>query len=535
MQPPTSARAHGGVRGADLSRSSLLFGGPFGRVFRAVPPADYGHTDAASLKNLDLLAEAMLSSPDDADPKDGPDNEESGIPAAFTYLGQFIDHDLTFDPASSLQKQNDPDALEDYRTPQFDLDNLYGRGPDDQPYMYDVHGRSFVLGKHLNGAEKNPEAQDLQRNSQDPARAMIGDPRNDENVIVSQLQGLWQRFHNKLAAHHPEWSFPKVQQEVRFHYQWILIHDFLPTIVSPEAFRSVLPLDEHNNPIIDIHNLKFFHFKNFAFMPLEFSAAAYRYGHSMIRPGYRLNDGLDQPLAIFDDRRKPAPDGKPRADLRGFKAPHDDWAIDWRRFIDLEELDYGFIDPESDEERNVNKTRLQLAYRIDTSIVNPLGHLPKSIAFDPNMLAKRNLERGFRMRLPNGQSIARAMGLKPLDDSEIIIGKFDTGDPKDIKFKSITEIGDRGAFVCNCPLWTYVLAETVLTTREVLTKQGPQKIPTRQLGPVGGRIVAETFIGLLLADSSSYVSLDPLWRPAPPIARHDGTFGLREMIKYVLA
>ncbi len=111
MKPPKTNRPHGGARGANLSRSSLLFGGPFGRIFRAVPPADFGPDDATSLKNLDALAAAMTSPADPQDPKDGPDNEESGIPAAYTYFGQFIDHDLTFDPASSLQKQNDPDAL----------------------------------------------------------------------------------------------------------------------------------------------------------------------------------------------------------------------------------------------------------------------------------------------------------------------------------------------------------------------------------------------------------------------------------------
>src|SRR6201999_1599371 len=119
---------------------------------------------------------AMVS--DEALPKDGPDGEESGIPAAYTYLGQFIDHDLTFDPASSLQRQNDPDALVDFRTPRFDLDNVYGRGPDDQPYLYE-NGRTFLLGRALTGAAANPGARDLPRSSvADPLmrRAIIGDP-----------------------------------------------------------------------------------------------------------------------------------------------------------------------------------------------------------------------------------------------------------------------------------------------------------------------------------------------------------------------
>src|SRR5690349_17605007 len=117
-------------------------------MFRALPPADFGKDDAASLKALKALAAGMLAPPDPV--KNGPDAEESGIPAAFTYFGQFIDHDLTFDPASSLQKQNDPNALVDYRTPRFDLDSVYGRGPNDQPYLY-ADGRTFLLGSPLTG------------------------------------------------------------------------------------------------------------------------------------------------------------------------------------------------------------------------------------------------------------------------------------------------------------------------------------------------------------------------------------------------
>src|ERR1700704_4444543 len=170
MHTPKINRPHGGVRGANLSRSSLLFDGPFGRIFRAVPPADFGVDEKTTLANLGVLAQKMTADLDD--PKDGPDAEESGIPSAYTYFGQFIDHDLTFDPASSLQKQNDIDALVDYRTPQFDLDNVYGRGADDQPYLYNTDGRTFVLGNPLTGApEVNQRAKDLQRNAQTPARA----------------------------------------------------------------------------------------------------------------------------------------------------------------------------------------------------------------------------------------------------------------------------------------------------------------------------------------------------------------------------
>ncbi|MCS3728492.1 peroxidase family protein [Bradyrhizobium betae] len=499
-------RPHGvGVRGSTLSRSSLLFEGPFGRMFRALPPADFGADDAASVAALTKLGQAMIADPDPI--KDGEDDEESGLPAAYTYFGQFIDHDLTFDPASSLQRQNDPDALQDYRTPKFDLDNVYGRGPDDQPYLYE-DGRSFILGLDLTGAAANPRARDLPRSQPKTTnareRAIIGDPRNDENVIISQFQGLMHRFHNKLAADSPGASFADVQREVRFHYQWAVLHDFLPAIVSADVLHDILPTSMGAG--LFEPNLKFYKPRNETFMPLEFSAAAYRFGHSMVRPGYRLSETIP-PLAIFETN--------PNKALTGFRKFPSNWAIDWNLFMDLEPRDAA------------NTTRTQLAYKIDTSLVNPLGHLPHEIGFDPSILASRNLLRGWRMRLPSGQVIAESMGLAPMRDKDILIGKF-TGKPEDIK-GSIDTIDP--AFKENCPLWTYVLAETVEVMVPIETTKGTKSVKTRKLGPVGGRIVAETIVGLLVHDSQSYLSQNPRWRPSKG---KKGRFGLRELMQTAL-
>src|SRR6516165_7991392 len=128
------------------------FEGRFGRLFRPLPPASFGNSDAENEENLASLGKAMSTPADPADPKVGKDDEESGIPSLYTYLGQFIDHDITFDPANSLQKQNDPDALVDFRSPAFDLDNVYGRGPDDEPYMYDQNS-AFLLRAKLQGGD----------------------------------------------------------------------------------------------------------------------------------------------------------------------------------------------------------------------------------------------------------------------------------------------------------------------------------------------------------------------------------------------
>src|SRR5204863_7417184 len=133
------------------------------------------------------------------------DGEENignpGIASGYTYLGQFIDHDLTSDPASSLQRQNDPDGLVDFRTPRFDLDCVYGRGPDDQPYLYRQDGRTMLLGEPLTGNAADPKARSVPRNTPqagERARAFLGDARNAGHVIVSQLQAAMLRFHNRM-------------------------------------------------------------------------------------------------------------------------------------------------------------------------------------------------------------------------------------------------------------------------------------------------------------------------------------------------
>lgn len=485
------------VRGLMSTSTSPVFEGRFGRIFRSLRAAKFGQDDDENLINLAALGDAM--SADFDAPKDGKDDEESGIPALYTYFGQFIDHDITFDPASSLQKQNDPEALVDFRTPAFDLDNVYGRGTDDQPYMYDG-GDSFLLGDPIQGGD--PNAHDLARNNADPRRALIGDPRNDENTIVSQLQGLFLRFHNRLLAD-TGFAFSTVQRLVRFHYQFVVLNDFLPRIVHSSVLND-LKSDGH----YDRGKLKFFHWKNNPFMPVEFSVAAYRLGHSMIRPGYRLNDAVLQP--IF-----PVPSEGLLEGLTGFRAMNPAWGIDWARFID--------VDIRSNDD---DFKRLQFAYRLDTSLVNPLHSLPPAVASHPSSLAQRNLERGWRLGLPSGQSVARAMRIPPLDDQDILIGKgTETADPD---LKSIVEVSE--IFANNCPLWTYILAEAMHFSEPVkLPINEDVTINTPRLGPVGGRIVAEVFLGLMFGDAHSLLTLDPYWHP-----KQGKDFALKDFVNYAL-
>jgi hypothetical protein len=500
-----SSRHSKPVRGLTSTKTSPIFQGRFGRMFRSLRRAKFGETDDENLANLAKLGDAM--SADFDPPKDSKDDEESGIPALYTYFGQFIDHDITFDPASSLQKQNDPDALVDFRTPAFDLDNVYGRGPDDQPYMYDG-GNSFLLGAPLQGGD--PNAKDLPRNSANPPRALIGDPRNDENSIVSQLQGLFLRFHNRTLADNPGREFAHVQKLVRFHYQYVVLNDFLPRIIH----SSVLNALKSSSGQYEESKIKFFHWKHEPFMPVEFSVAAYRLGHSMIRPGYRLNDNDFTLLPIF-----PVPSQGLNEGLTGFRAMIPQWGIDWGRFIDIDIRKYDGSDAE-------NKKRLQFAYRLDTSLVNPLHSLPPSVASNPSSLAQRNLERGWRLGLPSGQSVAKAMGIKPLADADILIGKGT--DTKDPNLKSVVDVSK--VFANNCPLWTYILAEAMKSQEVVkIPVKEDQNITTPRLGQVGGRIVAEVFLGLMLGDPHSLLSLDPHWQPPQGAA-----FALKDFVKYAL-
>jgi len=503
-------RRHGVVRGLDSVASSPLFEGRFGRIFRALPPANFDLKDRDDQKALQDLADQMAAkaegdpTPETANPPD--DEESSAISAGYTYLGQFIDHDLTFDPASSLDKQNDPNSLIDYRTPRFDLDSVYGRGPDDQPYLYQPGGLKMQLGRKLTGNPNDPNARDLQRTAPEnaPKRALIGDPRNDENVIASQLQASMLRFHNRVVDFTGATSISDAQQTVRWHYQWVVLHDFLPTIIGRETLESILPHLGSKKSIYEAKpDLRFYSPRNDPFMPVEFSVAAYRFGHSMVRPLYRLRLGLER-IPIFSS------DPKIRG-LVGFDEFPADWAIDWRLFFD-----FGNNPPKFDP------SRIQPAYKIDSSLVNPLVDLPAAVAGPPHSLALRNLLRGVSMGLPSGQAVARAMCLPVIPDDKLKVGKATEADtPK--KNPLLTKLSPR--FADNAPLWYYILAEAQQQFKKNST-------PIR-LGPVGGRIVGEVFAGLLLGDKHSFLSQDPCWTPIPEFTREGkqgGTFGMAELL-----
>ena len=219
--------SHGGLpRGLEGAVRSRLHTGRFGRMFRHLPPCEHQEGD------LIQLASAMI----EARPNFDIDEEQqrgSKLYSGFTYLGQFIDHDLTFDPISRLGRDTDPDALTNFRTPRFDLDCLYGSGPDEHPFLYDLDRTSFVIG---NGKPTQGE-DDLPRNGQ--GIAIIPDSRNDSNIIVSQIHLAFMKYHNKVVHElidryqlSGRKLFETATNMVRWHYQWLVLSDFLPTIIG---------------------------------------------------------------------------------------------------------------------------------------------------------------------------------------------------------------------------------------------------------------------------------------------------------------
>ncbi|MFN0168165.1 MAG: peroxidase family protein [Bryobacteraceae bacterium] len=518
---------HGTVRGSEDPRRSRSFEGRFGRMFRNLPPAEISSPAASdaqplaagkqrsapddvlseegALDALKMLAAGMTTRADEAvsgeavrvDVMAAAAERDSGIPAGYTYLGQFIDHDLTFDPVSTLQRDNDPEALVNYRTPRFDLDCVYGRGPDDQPYLYQRDGVRMLLGDPLGEPRPDgnlPKDRDVPRNAE--GRAIIGDPRNDENVIIAQLHALLLRFHNRMADElgaHKRRDFPEVQRLVRWHYQWVVIHDFLRRVVNETTYYEVLPHLKKKKPDLlkDPPKLLFYEPRREAFLPVEFSAA-YRFGHSMVRSEYQLNESRARsvagPFKILGLDRTGRPDLE--NSLIGFRRFRLDWAIDWGLFFE------GISEDK----------QAQRAKRIDTTLSEPLNNLPFEFTKDRPSLAARNLIRGWRQRLPSGQAVAAAMGVTPISDGNKLFG---LGHPAGIS----------AAFKGNTPLWYYVLAEA------------DRICDGQHLGPVGGRIVMETFVGLLLQDGHSFLNRDPLWTPSKTFLNEKGKFWMPELVK----
>lgn len=415
---------------------------------------------------------------------------QSNIPAAYTYFGQFVDHDITLDAASdairhgidgvtaALTPAQILTEIKNARTGTFDLDSVYRLTPRD-PTNADL----MLIGTVTDVGARPPgkgDDNDVPRDTVPPTaggrpgQARIGDPRNDENLIVSQLHLAFLRFHNALVREHGM-DFATAQTAVRQHYQWIVIHDFLPRVCEPATLQMVVA----NGPTL-FPGARLF-------MPLEFSVAAYRFGHSMVRSRYDYN-GLfpDATLGqLFQFTELSGMVGKSAS----LPTVPSNWIVEWDRLIDR--VGSG-----------------QRARALDTVLAPELLSLPLGKP-DPalNNLAVRNLLRGFLLSMPTGQAVAQALGIAPLTAAELV---DNAKTPQEAS--ALTQAGFDEA----TPLWYYVLAE------------GGVRGGGNALGPVASRIVAETFVHFLAASTDSILAV-PGWTPSLPAAT-PGTFKLGDLL-----
>lgn len=509
--------AHGhGVRG--MSRESLqaLAGnadpGKFGKMFPRLAPL-HAEDDA-----LFALAKAMRD-------EKGDTGDHPTLPAGYTYLGQFVDHDITLDTTPLDKQRADPLATQNFRTPALDLDSLYGDGPGLHPYLYakDAVGKPpgprFLIGKALRSEafrKEDPETDkkirqldnDLPRNAH--GRALIFDERNDENLLVAQFHLLMLKFHNAVVKHLEDTNaglkgmalFLEARRIVTWHYQWIVLFDFVERLTETGLVRKI----KHEGR-------RFYRFRSRPYMPAEFAAAAYRLGHSMVReayshnavfrPGGRANGTLG---LMFNFTGKSgqivgelAPEDPP-SPLGPLRSLPSNWVIDWRRFFDLQ------TSPEAD-------FTLNHARRLDPLIVPALHTLPghpddmETVAAREFVLPFRNLRRGSQIGLPSGQDVARAMGFEPLSEMQLSRGVDG-------------EAAAQNGFLKATPLWYYVL------------KEAEQLHEGLRLGPVGSTIVAETFLGLVHGDQNSFIWQRSDWTPHLR-SKTPGHFTMADLVTFV--
>ncbi len=396
--------------------------------------------------------------------------------AGVTFVGQFLDHDITRDAGSTLGRRQGLRRSVNLRTARFDLDSVYGGGPTEMPELYlDNDPIRFRV-------ESGGRFEDLPRDA--TGGAIVGDNRNDENMMVSGIQVSFLKYHNAVLDRvlatglTGEAAFNETRRLVRWHYQWMIVHEWLPQFVGQSMVDDILA------------NGRQFYTPNRARIPVEFQTSAYRFGHSMIRPSYRANLAGDNGEPFFAMVFDPATFGQDDPDslVGGFRSPRR--YIGWGTFFDF-----------GDGEVKRNK-------KIDTKLSTPLFNLPLSTLpndrgedIGPTSLASRNLLRHITWEIPSGQRIANLMGEPGLLRADL------------------AELSNLGANLdASTPLFYYVLKEAELAA------------DGEHLGPVGGRLVAEVFLGLLQLDADSYLAADPTWVPTLPIGDSGIGYQMTDML-----
>ncbi len=444
----------------------------FGRLLPSNPvrlPADPNEARAL----LSPLANSMKTDQDVA----------GDVPAGLTFFGQFLDHDITLDATTEFGRVEDVDLIRNVRTPTLDLDCVFGSGPEATPFLYSSRHRGYLLF----GNTVNPR--DLARNSD--GTALIGDPRNDENAIVSQLQGYFIEFYNlvlhrvsdkasaeyRAHTHISENPVKIAAALVRWHYQWIVMNEFLPAFVDPDVLANVLAILKRGALPKPFTNQT-------PFIPIEFAGAAYRFGHGTVQNVYRLSPTAE--LTLFDqqDGRPSLPAFAPRSTavqmdpafqfrVPGAATPQTARPIGTRMAAELFELPFAAATED---------------FHGENGLIVPAAEL--------GSLAHRNIYRDrFTYQLASGQQMAAALHFTPIDRNQ----------------------ATREARLDKIPLWYYCLQEA--------EERGQGK-----LHEVGGTLVATVLLRLIREDRRS-VWHQRDWKPIFGAVGDD--FGFGHMAKWV--
>lgn len=424
--------------------------GLFGRLFPGLPAAD-----------IDQHRDLVLGEPGglmDGTQRDGPAFDNPRIPAGWAFFGQILAHDMTRDRAP-LRAFESLDGLRNYRRPRLDLECVYGDGPLAQTYFYDNDdGDKLLLGLNDQG---RPD--DLPRNRQ--GIALIGDARNDTYLFIAQLHVALLKLHNLFVDYARSQGvdrdnvFAEAQRLTRWHYQWVVVHDYLPLHVGPELVEEIL----HTGPQV-------FSGERQAFVPVEFAAAVFRFGHAQVQTRYDLNKEQRQ-VPLFPD-------------LVGQQPIPAERVPEWPRFFQFTGM------PKPQSSKRIDAVYAQGIMQLPRQLTGELEQ-PQHIA-----LAYRDLQRGASLGLPAGEAVAYELGVTPLTREELAL-------PAD---------------VCSggTPLSYYVQREAAVYH------------DGEYLGPVGGRVVAEVLLGLLQRDPTAYLAVEPDWTPTLQTAGE--VFGLAELL-----
>lgn len=564
-----------GLSGSDAQSFGYMFPDAEGAV----------GSDPATVNALIALADAMTEDPGD------PAAANSSIPPIFTYLGQFIDHDITANTDRDAPQPNPISEMTGPVVPPLDradvvsnivnlrngslrLDSLYGEGPSDTPFTIKVRnalrdpsdrakmrlgtlapspGDTIALpadgmadlprlGEMVDDPASGLSEADIDALPDGPfkngfkeggqlkrARAMIGDGRNDENLIVAQTHLAFLRFHNAIAASlegdiaDADARFVEAKRITTMIYQWLVVNVYLPKVCQPSVVDGVKAAGA---PLYKDFRTRVASSAAELPLSLEFSVAAFRFGHSMVRAEYDHNSNFGRPgtlksRASFLDMFSFT--GGDQLGNESIGQTHDrlpsNWVIDWERFA-----------------KDVPDEADQRARNIDTKLAPPLTDMFKESKAGGELqrilrhLAERNLRRSHRLNIPSGQAAVAAVNAfdaAPGPSVEASVHQVsykddcpempptDPADGIQVLSEAVLNVGaagqalSDGGMLATTPLWYYCLREAEVTAGDTL-------------GPLGSRIVAETLIGLVVEDDQSYWqegSGGGAWTPADaPVA-----------------